>query len=268
MIRALLTPQRLLALLVAVVFAVVAVLLGSWQFSRHQDRLVERALVEGSYDAAPVPLSQVLPEPGSSWRADLEWTRVEVTGTYAAQDELLVRNRTFRDVAGYAVTVPLVPGGGGPDTPALLVDRGWVPNGPDAATLPPVPPVPDGEVQVTGWLRPSERDRGRDLPEGQLASINLAAAGERTERPLYDAYLVLGSESVDGATPERPAAAGRPDTGLGSHLAYALQWWITAPVGIVLVLVLARRDQRETLTVPHGRPAKERKVRIWDEEDG
>lgn len=277
MIRTLLAPSRLVSLAVAVVFAVVAVVLGSWQFSRHQDRLADRALVERGYDAAPVPLDQVLSGPEAPWSPRLEWTSVEVTGSYAAPEQLLVRNRTYRQVAGYAVTVPLVVGDGGREDPALLVDRGWVRNARDAATAPDVPPVPGGEVTVTGWLRPSESDLGRDLPEGQLASINLARAEERTGRELYDAYLVLDTESLPGGgdPPERPVAADRPDTGLGSHLAYALQWWLTAPVGIVLVLVMARRDAREGRDAGAARaaggrprqPAPASRRRIWDEED-
>jgi len=48
----------------------------------------------------------------------------------------------------------------------------------------------------------------------------------------------------------------------GPHLAYALQWWLAAPVGFVLVLVGARRELLEGSGTP-----KVKKTRIWDEED-
>lgn len=271
MVTALRAPGRLLSLGVALVFAVVAVLLGDWQYSRHQERLADRELVERSYSADPVPLQDVLAGPGQDWSPDLEWTRVEVTGTYDAGGQLLARNRPYRQVAGYAVTVPLVVDQAGPV--GVLVDRGWVANARDAATLPEVPPVPEGEVRVTGWLRPGEVDLGRDMPAGQLASINLADAQAHTGTELYDAYLVLDSETLTagGATPVRPTRLDPPDTGLGSHFAYALQWWLTAPVGIVLVLVVARRDAREARVESGGiearRPIPARKQRIWDDED-
>ncbi|WP_109471412.1 SURF1 family protein [Ornithinimicrobium cavernae] len=265
MLRTLLTRRWLTALALAVLFGVVAVLLGNWQYSRHGEKVEARDRVEAHYDAAPVPLEEVLAG-GSVLPPDQEWTRVRASGSYAVEQQLFVRNRPHQGTFGYEVLVPL-------DTPVgtLTVDRGWAPNAENAATLPEVPPAPDGPVEVTGWLRPGEEDLGRDLPDGQLASINLDAAAEQWDRPVLGAYLVLeGEQYADrpGAQIARPVPLAAPRTGLGSHFAYSLQWWLTAPVGLVLVLVMARRewrDGREDGTSP--RPARPRKVRIWDEED-
>lgn len=269
MLANLLTARRLLALLLALAFAVTAVLLGNWQYSRHQGKVAARALIEQHYDAQPVPLSSVFPTAGEGWQPELEWTRVELSGHYRTADQLLVRNRPHDGVAGYEVAVPFVPEDGGGT--ALLVARGWVPNAEDAATLPRIPAAPEGGLSLTGWLRPGEVDLGRDPPAGQLASINLAEASSRSGSQLYDAYLVLGEESVPGgaSVPERPVPANPPDTGLGPHFAYALQWWLTAPLGVVLVVLMARRDaQAARPGVPgHGIPSRARKPRIWDEED-
>jgi cytochrome oxidase assembly protein ShyY1 len=268
-ISTLATRNRLLSLLLAVAFAVVAVLLGNWQWSRHQDRLDTRTVVESNYGSDPVALRSVLDGPGDRLTSDQRWTRVEVQGRYDADEQLLVRNRPFRGTYGYEVVVPLLLDEG---ATALLVNRGWVPNARDAATLPEVPPVPQGPVTVTGWLRPGEADLDREPVAGQLASIDLAEAAERSGLDLYDAYLVLEAEQVAGAdttAPPRPEPAEPPDTGLGSHLAYALQWWLTAPVGLVLVLVIARRDLREARGLDRvAAPARTRRTRIWDEEDG
>ena len=72
----------------------------------------------------------------------------------------------------------------------------------------------------------------------------------------------------------RPTRLDPPDTDLGPHLAYALQWWLAAPGGVVLVFVGARREWREDrleddLAAGAHRPVpvRARKVRIWDEED-
>lgn len=269
----LLKPRRLLALALAVGFAVVAVLLGNWQHSRHEDKVAARDRVEQHYDAKPVPLSSALASAQDPLRPAQDWTRVEVSGHYLVDEQLLVRNRPHQGVYGYAVTVPFVPGGTAGSSaegqPALLVDRGWVRNASDAATLPDVPPVPEAELTVTGWLRPGEEDLEREMPAGQLASINLDEASQRTGNELYDAYLVLDAESVPGgaAAPERPVAAEPPDTGLGTHFAYALQWWLTAPLGVVLVVLLARRDAKEAGGPANDIPRKPKRTRIWDEED-
>lgn len=274
MLRYLLTPRWLSYLALAVLFAVVAVFLGNWQYGRHETKVERRDTVNSNYDATPVSLGSVLSTPDEPLAARADWTRVQVTGRYRIEDQLLVRNRPYRSVYGYEVLVPFEVDGA--DASAdLLIDRGWVPNASSAATLPEVPPAPSGTVTVTGWLRPSEEDLGRDLPEGQVASINATVAESAAGVPLYDAYLDLQDET--GTVPEdRPAPADRPDTGLGVNFAYALQWWIFSPIGLVLVLVMARREARDAedadLDVP-GRPTpvKEKvgakKKRIWDDED-
>lgn len=276
MLSLLLSPRRLLALALAVVFAVVAVLLGNWQYSRHEGKVAARDRVEAHYGAAPVPLSTVLTSTDDPLDPAQEWTRVQVSGRYLGAEQLLVRNRPHRGVYGYEVLVPFVPddaaqtaqGQGRPST-ALLVDRGWVLNAADAATLPEVPAVPVGQLTVTGWLRPGEVDLGREPPPGQLASINLPQAADRSGSDLYDTYVVLERESVpaSASAPERPTPADPPDTGLGPHFAYALQWWLTAPLGVVLVVLMARREAQDDNVAAHGIPKKPKRTRIWDEED-
>lgn len=246
-------------LALAVAFAVACVLLGRWQWGRYEDRLVQATAVTTHYGASPVPLAEV------SSRIPLsdqdQWLRVSTAGRYAPGQQLLVRNRSLDGRPGLEVLVPLDLSGNLAGT-RVFVDRGWVANADSAADLPAVPRSPTGDVTVEGWLRNGEPDLGKDLPAGQLASIDLAEAARQTGGgPVLDAYLVLGSEQPAAPRPE-PLAA--PDTDLGPHQAYAIQWWLTALFGFVLLgyrLRVAATEEAET-SVP--RP---KKVRIWDEED-
>ncbi len=277
MIGHLMTRRWLGSLVLAVVFAVVAVLLGNWQYSRHVDKTEARDRIEANYGAPAVPLAQALGGPGDMLALDDQWRRVEVTGRYLTQDQLLVRNRPSRSVFGYEVLVPFEVAdedGFADGNGAFLVDRGWVRNAVTAATLPDVPPAPNGTVTITGWLRPSEEDLGRDLPPGQLASINIPQAEVAAQVQLLPAYLLLQEESGRGVSQDRPQPLEPPDTGVGVHFAYALQWWLTAPVGLILVWVMGRRERREgAVTGTGARQVKEphapkpKKRRIWDDED-
>lgn len=251
-------PRWIAYLLLAVLFGVATAALGQWQFGRYEAKAERRDLVEANYGAPPVGLQEILPDAGTPLPPGEEWRRVTATGTYDTDAEHLVRNRPQRGTFGYEVLVPLVLD----DGTAVAVDRGWVPSGATAATRPEVPPAPSGTVTVTGWLRPSEPDLGRDLPDGQLASVDLPALARATGLDLVQAYVILESEDP---SVERPVALAEPDVRLGSHLAYALQWWITVPVGVVLVLVMARQQAQEESGRPRER--RPRKVRIWDEED-
>lgn len=269
-LRLLFTRRWLIAVLVAIVFCVACVFLGRWQWGRYENRRTQADLVETHYGADPVPLSTVLPAGAATLPDDQVWRRVVVTGRYAAEKRQLVRNRPQNVTYGYEVLDPLVL----PDGGAVLVDRGWVPNAERADVLPQVPPPPNAEVRVVGWLRQGEPALQRDMPAGQLASIDLGAAGQATGLELRPAYLILDSErTADGATPERPQPLLPPRTDTGPHLAYAIQWWGAAPVGFVLVFVYLRREYRDSREDSGASSARRgasapKKVRIWDEEDG
>ncbi|HEU4331816.1 MAG TPA: SURF1 family protein [Lapillicoccus sp.] len=259
MVTALASRRMLGGLALAVAFALACVLLGRWQWGRYEDRLIQATAVTTHYAANPVPLAEVtsripLSEPD-------QWLRVTTTGRYASGQQLLVRNRALDGQPGLEVLVPLDLSGSLAGT-RVFVDRGWVANADSAADLPPVPAAPTGDVTVEGWLRSGEPDLGKNLPAGQLASIDLAEAGRQTGGgTALDAYLVLGSEQPAAPRPE-PLAA--PDTDLGPHQAYAIQWWLTALFGFVLLGYRVRVAAAENAEATAPRP---KKVRIWDEED-
>ncbi len=289
MFRAILTRRMLGGFAIAAVFCLVCVLLGRWQWGRYEDKQVRATAVTSHYTAAPVPLADVLGRLPLT-EAD-EWLRVTTTGRYAPA-ELLVRNRSLDGSGGLEVLVPLEldGGSGGAGSPVgssgttgagggvlsgkrLLVDRGWVANPDTAADLPSVPAAPQGEVTVQGWLRPGEPDLGKNLPAGQLASIDLGQAATQTGGSLLDAYLVLDTERSATGVPPRPTPLEQPDTDLGPHQAYAFQWWLTSVFGFVLLGYRMRLAVSDAAPVPvtpaQGEPvpARVKKVRIWDEED-
>lgn len=264
MLRLWLTRRWLVGTLLAIVFAMACFMLGRWQWGRYVEKQTKATAIATNYDAAPVPLTPTLLE--RPLRPEDQWTRVTAQGRYAADADLLVRNRTLDTVPGFEVLTPLTTGSG-----TLLVDRGWVPNATTAAEVPGVDAAPPGPVEVTGWLRTGEPSLGRDLPAGQLASINVADA--RAQRPGVgpaDIYLVLGSQSPPTASSGHPVTLlPRPTQDLGPHQAYAIQWWITMPGGIAFVIWAMRRELLARGAAGDGTPAppKPKKVRIWDEED-
>jgi cytochrome oxidase assembly protein ShyY1 len=261
-LRRLVTPRWLGALLLAVLFAVACYHLGWWQYHRHEAKAQRNERLDTHYRAAPVPLSSVLTPAGLD--PDDEWTRVTVTGRYDGEP-VFVRGRTIDGEPGLEVLWALRPDAA---SPAVIVDRGFVPPSAEGAdVLPTVAAAPDQTVTVTGWVRRGEASRGKPAAQGQVASINVpdaaVALGLSAVEP---GYVLLESESLpDGSTPPRPQALGDPDRSLGPHLAYAYQWWMTMALGFVLVWFGIRRELRREN--PERYPAKPRKTRIWDEED-
>ncbi|WP_083542056.1 SURF1 family cytochrome oxidase biogenesis protein [Kribbia dieselivorans] len=258
--RILLTPRWLGVLLLGVAMAVAFYYLGQWQWHRYEYKAARADRIAAHYDAPPVPVREVIgndPLPLAR-----EWTKVEFRGTYLAEKQVMVRNRPQEKTYGYEVLVPLRTADG-----IIMVDRGWVQNSDRGAEVTPdVPAAPSGTVTITGWAKPDEASRGKDLPAGQVASINLADVEGAIGLDVLGGYVILeGETTTSGTTPERPTPLLPPDDSLGPHMAYAFQWWGAMPVPFILMWFGMRREQRDGQ--PVSASAKPKKVRIWDEED-
>jgi cytochrome oxidase assembly protein ShyY1 len=272
-------------LALAVVFAIACVFLGRWQYHRFQAKYDADQVVGRNYRAAPVALGTLVPGDGTGLAHGERWRSVRVTGEYDVQHQVLVRNRPLDGTYGYEVLVPFQPSSGGP---ALLVDRGWIPNGPTGQAPDSVPPPPAGSVLVTTHLLPSEPAKSGALPTGQFASIDLPRIAERSGVSLLPAYGVLASESPRPAV--APSLLAEPDDGgyWGVNLSYAVQWGLFALAGLAFPFVFVRRRRRlsaedtaqSTVAADDSQPAtapavpaavsaaaRRRRTRIWDEED-
>ncbi|WP_345802429.1 SURF1 family protein [Microbacterium sp. AZCO] len=229
---------------VAIVFAIACAFLSHWQFSRNADRSEQLSLVAQNYNAEPVPLDELIPAGGTLDPGD-EWRPVELTGSYLADDQLLVRNRVHEGTAAYEVLVPFRLH----DGRVLLVDRGWVPPG-DEQNLPDVvPAAPSGQVTVVARLRAGESlpASGRSAPEGQVPSIHLPtvadaidpAAGDALELSAYGAMV---SEDPAPATQPQPLEAPSDDP--GPYLSYAVQWILFAIMGFGFIWYVIRTERQ------------------------
>lgn len=118
--------------------------------------------------ADPVSLQELLASQGSESASDLEFRRVELTGTYDFSRSMFVGPRVKSAPGGmtekgFHVVTPLVPGD--KRAPPVLVNRGWVPN--DWAE----PSGGETKVTVCGVVR------GSDQPS-QFVPPNAPEAGE------------------------------------------------------------------------------------------
>lgn len=232
-------------LALVVVFAVACGLLSWWQWARRAEAVAGIERVEQNYDAPPADIRDVLPE-FDSWTDDDEWQPVQMTGTYLADAQLLVRNRPHNGASGFEVLVPFRLDGGG----IVVVDRGWLPVGSSIEAPDAVPAPPAGEVTIVARLKPGEPELpGRSAPEGQLATIHLPSVAELTGADTYvGAYGLLASEDPAPAD-SRPAATAKPEADEGPHLSYALQW-IAFGILAFVGLVWAYRRERRIAALP------------------
>ena len=252
MYRFLLAPRWIAFHLLVVVGVIAMVNLGAWQLRRLDERQAFNAIVEARFDLTPVPLDDLL-DPGVIATVDgideaaatavaaAEWRAVTVTGSYRPEDMLRVVNRSQNGRARDNLVVPLELA----DGRTIYVTRGFVPLGLDDPALPAGDPI-----TVTGRIRPTaERSAvgARDPSTGVLTEVqrlDLVRLAAQIDGPLIAASLDL-IESDPPEVADLPEAVIRPDLSEGSHLSYAVQWFIfaaAAAVGWVLaVRVSARR---------------------------
>ena len=248
--------RQLLLAAVALVLFGIFLALGSWQVQRRAWKLDLIARVEQRVGAAPVAT------PGRErWaqvnRADDEYRRVAVTGTFANDRETLVQAVTELG-PGFWLLTPLRQ----PDGRSVLVNRGFLPpTARDPAGR--GAPAPTGPVTVTGLLRLTE-------PGGGFLRHNDPVAGHWYSRDVQAIAAARGLADVapyfidaDAGATDRAPTPGRserrwPAGGMtvirfpNSHLVYAITWYALALMTAVGVGQVLRGERRRGRTGENG----------------
>lgn len=226
--RFLLTRRWLVLAVIAVLVAVGCIRLGLWQLNRHADRQADNEIVETNVATAPVPITDAVPV-GDSPSDRQQWRSISLSGRYDPVATVLVRYQSLGSLRGVNVLVPMWLADGS----AVLVDRGFLESSAGTPDRADVPAPPDGPVEVTGWLRvdsdaPPEATRPID---GTVRAVVAAALDDAVGAPLRGGWVQLTSESPageQGLLPPEP-----PETDMGPHLFYALQWFLFALLGLL-----------------------------------
>ena len=241
--RWLLTPRWIIAHVVVLILAVVFVNLGFWQLSRLGERRLSNTVGEARFESEPTDVSALVQAAGGDLDS-LEYRRATATGVFRPEDEVLIRSQVYQGVAGFHVITPLV----GEDGSALLVDRGWIPLVLDQVPVAEAPP-PEGTVVVEGWVRLTQL-RGalgpRDPDTGRLVTmsrVDIDRIEQQVPYELDSVYLSLLGADNDELPVTAPAPSFDEE---GSHLAYAIQWFSFALIGLVGYFFLIRRSARRS----------------------
>jgi surfeit locus 1 family protein len=211
---------------------------GFWQLRRAEEK--RAVAVEQAYRAGKPALAL---EPGVLASASLERWRHRLAsahGHYRSDMQYLLDNRTYNRAAGYHVLTLLRLQDS--DT-HLLVNRGWVPVGPDRGQLPDV--TVDGHAMVLEGMIVAPPASGLELgPPGYddagwprvVQRVDLSRIQEQLGKPLLPFVLRLAPTSDFGFARDWQVRAGlSPDR----HLGYAVQWFALAAALVALSLWVA-----------------------------
>ncbi len=218
-----------------VLFAVVCVGLGQWQFARRAEAQAQISLLNANYDAEPRDLASVV-DTESDNTDSIKWSPVTAQGEYLASETVYVRNRPLAGRIGFHMLVPFET----TDGLVFVVDRGWVDSNADNSAPANEPRLPQGIVTITARLYPSEPTiAGRSAPDGQIATIHVPTMVAGHENSVDKWFGQIATESPAGTL---GIEFTKPVLDEGPHLSYALQWYVFAIMAFVALGWGIRRD--------------------------
>ncbi len=224
------------------IVAIVCARLGVWQLDRLQQRRARNAELESRL-ALPVtafPPGAAIQEPA--------FRTFSVTGEFDPPHAVLLTNQSLDEQPGYHLLVPLLFEDG---TPALLVDRGWLPNDVGLQNEPAMLAAQSpGEETITGVLLPSQEQPAiailgdripapGDPPLLTWRLVDLEAIAGQLPYDLYPFYLAQTGPPVEPGV--YPTPTFEPDLSDGPHISYAIQWFAFAAISLVGGAAFLRR---------------------------
>jgi len=240
-------PRYLGLCALMVLLAIGCAAAGTWQIFRYEQKHSANHHLRSDAHDKPVPVSQALGpanNPSSTGQAQ-KFRVVTAAGTYQPSEQTLLRGQTQGNDIGYLVITPLRT-----QTGVLLIARGFIPQNNAADTSPPVPAAPQGTLEVTARLQPSDtgQDKFGKLPGSQVDTVNAAEQAARIKAPVWNAYAELlpgqpggsGLQAIPAPDMSNPAGGAEEP----QHLAYILQWYLFALLALAAPFVLARAELR------------------------
>ena len=212
--------------------------LGWWQLDRADFKQAQEARVAAEDARAPVVLGTGLREHAAAQPEAWNHRRVRAAGQYLPR-HFLLDNRTRRGMAGFHVLTPLALD----DAHGLgvMVNRGWIPLGPDRSHLPEIM-TPTETLEVRGRSRvPGEAFllgeagyRGETWPR-VVQSIELDEMEEALDIDLLPFVVEQSPTDPHGFEREWQAYGGLSP---GRHRGYAFQWFALATTLLVIYVVV------------------------------
>jgi len=207
--------------------------LGFWQLRRAaaKESIVQR--LESRSEQARRDIADLT---AADMAGDMTDFPLQASGHYLNDFSLLLDNRTHRGQPGYEVLTAFLTQGR-----ILLVNRGWLPQGPDRSIAPRIPKV-DGEVTLVGnahtpnpdFFVLKEDDYSQVSWPFLIQKIDLEKSAQLFDYPLLPFVLRLAPDESSQFVREWHSHFMGPE----KHYGYAVQWFCLAAALLVIYLVV------------------------------
>ena len=243
---------------VMLVVAIVCIGAGTWQILRFDEKVHDNDALTRNARIAAAPVASVLPLVGSPApsRDAVRYRTVTATGTYRADEQVLVRLRSIAGgdddsndsggKQGFYVLTPFAT-----EKAMLLVVRGFVAAQPDGDAPATVTAPPRATVTVRARVETAESgtERPKGIPAGQVSKISPTAQAARLGTSVYNGYveLLARQPGTAGLTALPAPDLSNPAGGAvePQHFAYIIQWYLFAALALAAPFAMARAERRE-----------------------
>lgn len=247
--RTFLKPGWVITAILVIAFAYVAfTVLAPWQLGKNSRTQATNHRLEKAFHADPVPLSKVITKTASPPTGTIdesnEWKRVNLQGSFLADEELVLRNRPVNSDAAYQILTPFR----ADDGTVIMVNRGYV-RPESGSRIPSFAPPPSGKVTIQGYTRldePAPEEPKTTHDDGYTEITNLSSSCYKKEIPQEN--FVKGYVQLEENQPGTLNAIPLPQLDSGPYLSYGIQWitfGILAPLGLGYFAWAEIRERRK-----------------------
>lgn len=232
-------PAWILSLGVAAVAPTLAYL-GFWQLDRNAEMQAHKARLDQRLAQSVVEVDGLA---GKPWPAP--WRQVKVTGRFTG-GQVWIINKFVGGAIGHRLVAAFQLKRGG----IILIDRGWVPDGPipDHIKSPEKRPEwrpPEGDWELQGLLRSWRPDVDAQVESLRFRSLDGGRIAKALGVPSAPYYLEQGELLEPGAEPNGfPRRGYSPFQIRSPHLSYAVQWFGLAVTLVIIYLVVGLQRGR------------------------
>lgn len=196
--------------------------LGFWQLNRAEEKQAFIDLQKQGRAAVSIKLSAATQDNIDA----LKYRKMVATGGYDTDHQFLIDNQISHGKAGYFVLTPFKLDG---NAKAVLVNRGWLPLGPDRSTLPDVR-IKVQQTTIRGRINSFPgvgiKLPGADKPSpgwpSRVQIVDSQRLAEILGYPIFSFMVELDDSLTEGYKREWRDSAVMPPQ---QHLAYATQWF-------------------------------------------
>jgi surfeit locus 1 family protein len=205
----------------------ILILLGVWQIHRAEQKQNILTDYEMHQHAAPISLNQI------DTAKNINYTAVKMTGHFDNTHQFLLDNKFYQHQAGYQVITPFVM----ENHKTILINRGWISQGPSRAQLPVIPPVKN-EITIDGSVSIPEKifSLGNNTETAEwpkrINEIDIAQLAKKTGDDFYPFIILLNPASPYGFAREWAPININPSKSYG----YAFQWFALAAVLVIIYI--------------------------------